>query len=98
LTAWRKYREWLTSLFVPLASPVLAEEHDSSSSLIAAVEAGRGIPLIQQGFEFLAGPRLKVRALDPPLEPIIVGVAYSKGRISAVARKFVAALRRSQAV
>jgi len=95
-TEYPEYHEWLASLFVPLASPVLAEEHDSSTSLIAAVEVGRGIALIQQGFEFLAGPRLKVRALDPAPGPVIVGVAHSKGKISAVAEKFVAALRRSK--
>ena len=90
-----EYHEWLASLFVPLAPPAIAEEHDSSTSLIAAVEAGRGVALIQKGFENLAGPRLKVRVLDPAPEPVVVGVACRKGKISAVAERFIAALKRS---
>ena len=88
-----EYHEWLASLFGPLAPPAIAEEHDSSLSLIAAVEAGRGVALIAQGLESLAGPRLKIRALNPAPAPVVVGVAYRKGKITAVAEKFVAALR-----
>jgi hypothetical protein len=55
-TEYPEYHEWLASLFVPLASPVLAEEHDSSTSLIAAVEVGRGIALIQQASNSLPVP------------------------------------------
>jgi DNA-binding transcriptional LysR family regulator len=90
-----EYHEWLASLFVPLASPAIAEEHDSSLSLIAAVEAGRGVALIAQGLESLAGPRLKIRALNPAPAPVIVGVVYRKGKITAVAERFLAALRRT---
>jgi len=90
-----EYHEWLASLFVPLAPPAIAEEHDSSLSLIAAVEAGRGVALIAQGLESLAGPRLKIRALNPAPAPVVVGVAYRKGKITAVAERFIAALKRS---
>src|SRR5262245_1469604 len=74
---------------------IIAEEHDSSTSLIAAVEAGRGVALIQKGFERLAGPRLKVRALVPAPEPVVVGVACRKGKCSAAAERFIAVLKRS---
>jgi DNA-binding transcriptional LysR family regulator len=83
-------------LFAPLKRPPqIAEEHDSSTSLIASVEAGRGIALVQQGFECLAGPRLKVRPLTPSPPPFVVGVAYRKGRNSLATDKFVVALRQS---
>ena len=91
-----EYHEWLASLFVPAAPPGLAEEHDSSSSLIAAVEAGRGVAIVQRGFEFVAGPRLRVRALSPAPSPVVVGVAYRNGKLSAAGESFVAALRRSK--
>lgn len=74
--------------------PQIAEEHDSSTSLIAAVEAGRGIALVQQGFEYLTGPRLKVRPLVPALPPFVVGVAYRAGSDSKATEAFVAAARR----
>jgi DNA-binding transcriptional LysR family regulator len=92
-----EYHEWLASLFVPLSPPVLAEEHDSSTSLIAAVEAGRGVALIAQGLESLAGPRLKIRALNPAPAPIVVGVAYRKGNNSTRTANFIAAAKRAPA-
>jgi DNA-binding transcriptional LysR family regulator len=76
-----EYHAWPASLFVPLASPAIAEEHESSLSLIAAVEAGCGIALIAQGLESMAGSRLKIRALNPAPAPVVVGVAYRKGRL-----------------
>ena len=91
-----EYHEWLASLFVPLAPPAIAEEHDSSLSLIAAVEAGRGVALIAQGLESMAGSRLKIRALNPAPAPVVVGVAYRKGEISAAAENFLAVLRRAK--
>jgi DNA-binding transcriptional LysR family regulator len=91
-----EYHEGLASLFVPLAPPAIAEEHDGSLSLIAAVEAGRGVALIAQGLESLAGPRLKIRALNPAPAPVVMGVAYRKGKITAVAEKFLALLRRTR--
>ena len=94
-TEYPEYHEWLTSLFIPLTPPRIVEEHDSSTSLIAAVEAGRGVAIIQQAFEDLAGPRLKVRALDPAPDPVVVGFARRKGKLSSVAESFIAALKRS---
>lgn len=91
-----EYHEWLASLFTPLPPPAIAERHDSSTSLIAAVEAGRGVALIAQGFELLAGPRVKVRALEPAPPAISVGVAHRKRKVSAVADKFLAALRHAK--
>lgn len=93
-SGYPEYYEWLAELFAPLAQPPqIAEEHDSSTSLIAAVEAGRGIALVQQGFECLSGPRLKVKPLSPAPPPIVVGVACRKGEGSTLAAKFVAAVK-----
>jgi DNA-binding transcriptional LysR family regulator len=91
-----EYHSWLARLFAPLhRSPRIAEEHDSVTSLIAAVEAGRGIALVQQGFDCLAGPRLKVRLLNPGPPPFVVGVAYRKGLNSAAAVDFVRAAQQA---
>src|SRR5262249_10939739 len=54
-----EYHEWLSELFAPLRrAPQVSEEHDSSTSLVAAVEAGRGVALVQKNFDCFAGPRL----------------------------------------
>lgn len=90
-----EYHAWLAGLFASAGQQWrIAEEHDSATSLIASVEAGRGVALVQQGFECFTGPRLKIRALTPAPEPFVVGIAYRKG-INATAKAFVEAARRS---
>jgi DNA-binding transcriptional LysR family regulator len=96
LADYPEYHSWLSELFAPLKQqPAIAEEHDSSTSLIASVEAGHGIALVPQGFDCLAGPRLKVRPISPPPAPLIAGAAYRADSHSAVTQQFVAAARRS---
>jgi len=89
-----EYHAWLAELFAPLKRrPMIAEEHDSSTSLIASVEAGRGVALVQQRFDCLAGPRLKIRPLTPAPPPFVVGVAYRKGSKPPFVEKFIAATK-----
>jgi len=92
LADYPEYHAWLADLFATLKrQPQIAEEHDSATSLIASVEAGRGVALVQQGFDCLTGPRLKVRPLTPAPPPFVVGVAYSKETNSTVTKNFIAA-------
>jgi len=94
LADYPEYHAWLAGLFAPLQRPPqIAEEHDSATSLIASVEAGRGVALVQQGFECLTGPRLKIRPLKPAPPPFVVGVAYRQETHSAATDNFIAAVR-----
>jgi len=94
LADYPEYHAWLADLFGPLqGAPLIAEEHDSSTSLIASVEAGRGVALVQQGFECLAGPRLRIRPLTPAPPPFVVGVAYRKDANSPAVEKFITAAK-----
>ena len=96
LADYPEYHAWLSDLFAPLKRhPKIGEEHDSATSLMASVEAGRGVALVQQGFDCLTGPRLKVRPLAPAPRPFVVGIAYRKGVKSPAVRNFIAAARRS---
>jgi len=45
----------------------------------------------------MAGSRLKIRALNPAPAPVVVGVAYRKGKISAAAEQFLAAIKLAKA-
>jgi LysR family transcriptional regulator, benzoate and cis,cis-muconate-responsive activator of ben and cat genes len=92
-----EYYEWLASLFQPLERrPCTSEEHDSSTGVIAAVEADRGVALVQRGFEFLAGSRVKVLPLVPAPASVVVGiVARRRGRASPAVEKFFSAVRQS---
>src|SRR5262245_7439325 len=89
-----EYHEWLNGLFGRAIQPLLenAEEHDSGTSLIAAVEAGRGVAVVVSVLSSVAGPRLKLRELQPSQAPLVVGVAYHRRRLSPAARQFVRTL------
>ena len=98
LADYPEYHAWLADLFLRVErSPQIAEEYDSSTSLIASVEAGRGIALVQQGFECLAGPRLKIRPLTPAPPPFIAGIAYRKENSSTATTNFIASAKQAAA-
>ena len=65
---------------------------DSGTSLIAAVEAGRGVAIVASVFSSVAGPRIKLRELQPSPAPLVVGVAYHPRRLGPAARQFVRTL------
>ncbi len=89
-----EYHERLVALFQPLGlAPQIAEEHDSATSLIAAVEAGRGVAVVPECLACLAGPRLKIRPLVPAPDPFVVGVARRKGTAPEAVEKFIATAR-----
>jgi LysR family transcriptional regulator, benzoate and cis,cis-muconate-responsive activator of ben and cat genes len=73
-----EYHEYVTALFRTAKShPPTVEEHDSATSLIAAVEAGSGVALVPQSLACSAGPRLKLIALTPPPPPLIIGLTWT---------------------
>lgn len=96
-----EYHVWLAELFAgtrkrkgdTMPGPLVAEEYDSATSLIAAVEAGRGLALVPESFACFAGPRITLRPLTPPPEPLIVGVAHLAGPLPPAAQRFVEIVR-----
>lgn len=91
-TKYPEYTAWLKKLFSKASDrPRIAEEHEGSTGLVAAVEAGRGVALVQEGFECFSGPRLTVRALSPKPTPFIVGIGYRHNLDSPAARAFIEA-------
>lgn len=87
-----EYHRWLSSVFKTAnARARLSEEHDSINSLIAAVEAGRGIAFGGEGLEELCGRRLCVRRLEAPAPPIIVGAVYPSATPHPAVRNFLSA-------
>jgi DNA-binding transcriptional LysR family regulator len=71
--------------------PLIAEEHDSVTSLIAAVEAGRGVALAPESLACLAGERLKMLPITPALPQVVVGALWRREDESPVLKEFVAA-------
>jgi DNA-binding transcriptional LysR family regulator len=85
-----EYHTALTRMFAPVGRmPVIAEEHDSVTSLIAAVEAGHGVALVPSAMECLAGPRLKILPLTPAGESVVVGAVCRREGASKVAQRFI---------
>jgi DNA-binding transcriptional LysR family regulator len=93
-----EYQAWVADLFAPLnCSPKVVEEYNSITSLIAAVESGRGVAVIAQPFNGLASPRLKIRPLRPAPPPLGIGIAYRKKFRSSATDDFIDAARRAKA-
>ena len=69
----------------------IVEEQDGVTSLIAAVESGRGVAFVPSCVACMAGPRLKVLPLVSPAKLITVGAFRREGAKSAAVQKFIAA-------
>ena len=82
--------EFLAAVFAAIKlKPRIAQEHDSVSSLIAAVEAGAGVAIAPQSLACTAGPRLKLIPCSPAPEPLVIGAACSKDGRDAATEQFV---------
>lgn len=73
--------------------PRVAEEHDSVSSLIAAVEAGNGVAIVTESLACTAGPRLKLIPFSPAPPPLVVGAAWAGRALTAAAGQFLQCAR-----
>ena len=86
--------ENLAALFANIKiKPRIAEEYDSVSSLIAAVEAGNGVAIAPQSLTCTAGPRLKLIPFSPAPAPLVVGAAWAKNGLTAIAERFLKCAR-----
>jgi DNA-binding transcriptional LysR family regulator len=98
-----EYHQWIAELLKGARakgsasrSPLFAEEYDSATSLIAAVEAGRGVAVVPESLACFAGPRVTLRPLTPSPEPIEVGVAHLDDTLTPHATRFVEVLLEAQ--
>jgi DNA-binding transcriptional LysR family regulator len=97
LADYPEHRGWIVDLFTPLnRSPNIVEEHDSITSLFAAVESGDGVAVIAQPLNGLGSPRLKIRPLQPAPPPLVVGIAFRKKARSTATDNFIDAARRTR--
>jgi DNA-binding transcriptional LysR family regulator len=87
-----EYHEEMTKLFATAGTkPRFTEEHDGGNSLIAAVEAGRGLALVPSSLACMVGARLKLIPLKPALPPIPVGAVWLRENDSELVKQFIAA-------
>ena len=84
--------EEMRKVFAPAGlKPNVAEEHEGGTSIIAAVEAGRGIALVPGSLACIVGNRVKLLPLKPTQPPIPVGAVWLKADDSELVKKFIAA-------
>jgi len=90
------YYSLIDGLFSPLGlKPRIALECDGASSLITAVESGRGVALALSVFKIVSGKRLAYRPLAGINDLIPVGIARAKsGDVTPAGEKFCEILRK----
>ena len=91
------YHELLDTIFAGTKlKPRIAEEHDSGTSLIAAVESGAGVAITSKALACSAGPRLKLIPISPAPAPIVVGIAWPNNSLSPAAQTFLDSARQTK--
>jgi LysR family transcriptional regulator, benzoate and cis,cis-muconate-responsive activator of ben and cat genes len=92
---YTEYHEMLETAFANFdRRPDIAVECDGATSLLAAVESGRGVALVPEVFRSLAGSRVKLRPIEPTPPPMIVGCAYTTSSAADVtAQRFLTIVR-----
>jgi DNA-binding transcriptional LysR family regulator len=84
-----QYHRRLQAVFAKVKIKLrIVEEYDGFSSLIPAIEAGRGVALVSASFIYSAGKRVKLLRLTPEPKPEIFGIAAPLGPLSIAAEKF----------
>jgi DNA-binding transcriptional LysR family regulator len=78
--------------------PNFVEEHEDGTSVIAAVEAGRGVAFVPDSMACMTGPRLKLLPLKPAAPPILVGALSLKETPSDLIKEFVAAAKLAESI
>jgi len=91
------YHKHLEKLFAIIArKPRIGSEHDSETSLIAAVAAGHEFALLPSCVSGTAGPRLKLLKLRPALPPWSIVALWRKEAETESVKAFVAAALANQ--
>jgi DNA-binding transcriptional LysR family regulator len=84
-----QYHRRLQAVFAKVKIKLrIVEEYDGFSSLIPAIEAGRGVALVSASFIYSAGKRVKLLRLTPEPKPEIFGIAAPLGPLSIAAERF----------
>lgn len=86
------YNTYISDLLVPHNPRFeVAEEHDASEGVIAAVEAGRGVALLYDIRAYGLRGRLALRPLIPPAPPVPLVLFYKADEQSPLISSFIKA-------
>jgi len=86
------YHKQLAQMFATIGRPPrIGGEHDGVTSLIAAVAAGQGFAILPSCVSGMAGPRLKLLKLSPPLPPMTIVALWRQAAETEPVKAFIAA-------
>jgi DNA-binding transcriptional LysR family regulator len=84
-----QHRVYVDAIFARVKhKPRFVEEHDGWAELFSAVDAGRGVAISSDAFDYAFGDRVKFLRLTPEPERVPVGIISRKGKLSPAAEKF----------
>ena len=84
-----QHRVYVNAIFAQVKhKPRFVEEHDGWAGLFSAVDAGTGVAIASDTFDYAFGDRVKLLPLKPEPERVSVGIISRKGRLSPAAEKF----------
>lgn len=84
-----QHRVYVNAIFARVKhKPRFVEEQDGWAELFSAVDAGTGVAIASDAFDYAFGDRVKLLPLTPEPERVPVGIISRKGKLSPAAEKF----------
>ena len=84
-----QHRVYVDAIFARVKDkPRFVEEHDGWAGLFSAVDAGTGVAIASDAFDYAFGNRVKFLPLTPEPKRVPIGIISRKGRLSPAAEKF----------
>jgi len=89
-----EYHELLADYFAAVPNkPLIGEECEGITSLVAAVEAGGGVALVPKSLACLVGPRLKLIPISPAPKALVIGAVWPERERDGAAEQFLKCAR-----
>jgi len=89
LEEYPQHRVYVNAIFARVKDkPRIVEEHDGWAGLFSAVDAGTGVAIASDAFDYAFGDRVKLVPLTPEPKRVPVGIISRKGRHSPAVEKF----------
>jgi DNA-binding transcriptional LysR family regulator len=84
-----QHRVYVDAIFARVKDkPRFVEEQDGWAGLFSAVDAGTGVAITSDAFDYAFGNRVKFLRLTPEPKRVPLGIISRKGRLSPAAEKF----------
>ena len=84
-----QHRVYVDAVFARVKDkPRFVEEHDGWAGLFSAVDAGTGVAIASNAFDYAFGSRVKLLPLTPEPKRVPLGIISRKGRLSPAAETF----------